>query len=177
MECFQHVRTGLVVSDDGDVWCPAGVFELPQYVYGKYFVVDWKDRREYVHVLVLEAACHQFTRVKKVFPIVDHINQCKLDDRLENLRPATATLNRLNDDSIRGFFRIPGAKKRPFKVEIRIKRKLVFSQSFAFSFDARRAYKSQIQNQMHLLWNEGIEAARRLDEFCFVPSTKLWVSE
>jgi len=174
MKCFRHLRTELVVSNSGIVWCPEGDLELPQYLYGSYYVVEWNDRREYVHILVLEAACHQLARVKDAFPIVDHINQFKTVNDLSNLRPSTLTLNRLNDDSIRGFFRIPGAKKKPFKVEIRHKRKLVFSKTFSFSYHARRAYNYHIANHIALLRHEALELARSQDEWAYVPATVVW---
>lgn len=55
--------------------------------------------------------------------IIDHINRCRYDCRLENLRAADASLSNRNRDHCRGpnppgVVRVPHAKSRPFQAKV-----------------------------------------------------------
>lgn len=72
------------------------------------------------------------------FTICDHINRNSMDNRAENLRWSTNTLNNYNKSTTKGYYFDKNIKK--WKAYIKIAGKNKHLGSFKYSIEARKAY-------------------------------------
>lgn len=103
MKIKKHTLTGLWVRDDGAVLMPPckNIHRL-KYTWSfgcpdndGYLRIQCKGRTYKVHRLVLEAFRGPIPRNL----VVDHINRVRSDNRLENIRVVTQSVNRCNSSS------------------------------------------------------------------------------
>ena len=93
---------------------------LSQNLCGEYLAVAIDSKRNLVHRLIALA----FIPNPNNYPEVDHINQNKLDNRVENLRWVTKSMNAINrkaKSSLSGYNHIRLTKEGTYRVDIRRK--------------------------------------------------------
>jgi hypothetical protein len=64
-----------------------------------YRQVKYQEKKYLIHRLIWESYYGPIPKDK----VIDHINQNKLDNRIENLRLASKAMNRRNSDKIKGY--------------------------------------------------------------------------
>ena len=100
-----------------------------------YLYTSINGKLQGVHQLVLKT--FKPNPVPSFYDRVDHINQNKLDNRLENLRWSNATLNQWNSDKRKGYKKRKSGRYEP---RIRIEGKCIYLGTFATEAAARERY-------------------------------------
>lgn len=118
----KHPTLGIMVRSDGLILRPSfkrfkKVFP-EEWTFGKqdlkgYRYICFKDKKLYIHRLVAET----FIPNPEHKPFIDHINQIRNDNNIENLRWATVAENGYNrKDNIPGVKRCDLTKKEYDKI-------------------------------------------------------------
>jgi hypothetical protein len=134
------------VSDHGRVRKGTRMKPLNKKIYLRTRI-NGKYRR--VHTLVLPA--FKPNPAPWLYNCVDHIDQVKHNNKLENLRWSNSTLNSLNRKNVQGYNFKPHEKHKKYYAQIWIDRKCICLGSFATAAEATARYKEAVKDAFEIL--------------------------
>jgi hypothetical protein len=139
--CINHARNGKAIGVQTTILDPCG----GRNAYGKA-----KQTKLYLHTLILENAPEKVRQLDQIE--IDHEDGNPLNNRLDNLRYATQSVNQHNrrdaeGKPMRGVYRDPRCRTRPWHVLIKADDKRV-SEYFSTAREAEEHYL-KLKRQYH----------------------------
>lgn len=135
-KCLLAIKLGFKYNKEtGDVISPTGK-AVCKKING-YLSMCLRDENKIAHYLY----CHQFAyyiSFNLTVNCIDHINQNKIDNRIENLRSVTKSQNAMNIKNVKGYSYCNREKKYIAMIMVNYKTKQL--GSFDSAIEARNCY-------------------------------------